>query len=63
LHERRAGIEMLTGSIGSLFGNVETDGDAAAASVRFQVVSVGVLCLVETAVLAVVSQTFLKYDS
>jgi MFS family permease len=63
LRGRLAGIEMLSYSIGPLLGNVEAGGVAAATTVRFSVVSGGVLCLAGTAVLALVLPTFLKYDS
>ncbi|MBV9291669.1 MAG: MFS transporter [Frankiales bacterium] len=63
LRGRLAGIEMLSYSIGPLLGNVEAGGVASATSVRFSVVSGGVLCLAGTAVLAVVLPTFLAYDA
>jgi MFS family permease len=63
LRGRLAGIEMLSYSIGPLLGNVEAGGVASASTVRVSVVSGGVLCLVGTAVLTVVSPTFLRYDA
>ncbi|HET6815786.1 MAG TPA: MFS transporter [Mycobacteriales bacterium] len=63
LRGRVAGIEMLSYSIGPLLGNVESGGVAAMTTVRVSVVSGGVLCVVGTALLALVLPKFISYDA
>jgi MFS family permease len=61
LRGRLAGIELLSYSSGPLLGNAEAGGVAAATSVRFSVMSGGILCVVGCLVCALTLPKFVSY--
>jgi len=63
LRGRLASIELLSFSGGPLLGNFESGVVASLFSVRFSVVSGGVLCVVGCLVAAVALPAFWRYDA
>jgi MFS family permease len=63
LRGRLAGIEQVSYTSGPLLGNVEAGVVASVTSVRFSVVSGGVLCVVGVAMAAVLLPVFRRYDA
>jgi len=62
LRGRLAGIEMVSYTTGPLLGNAESGLVASLVSVRFSVVSGGILCVLGTGVLALLLPAFVRYD-
>ncbi|MFL5505289.1 MAG: MFS transporter [Gemmatimonadales bacterium] len=62
LRGRLAGIEQVSYMTGPLLGNVEAGFVAGLTSLRFSVVSGGVMCVVGTAALCALLPAFLRYD-
>jgi MFS family permease len=62
LRGRLAGIEQISYMTGPLLGNVEAGFVAGLTSLRFSVVSGGVLCVAGTAALCAMLPAFLRYD-
>ncbi|HVG36018.1 MAG TPA: MFS transporter, partial [Pyrinomonadaceae bacterium] len=62
LRGRLAGIEMVSYTTGPLLGNAESGLVASMVSVRFSVVSGGILCVLGTGVLALLLPSFVRYD-
>jgi MFS family permease len=63
LRGRLAGIEQVSYTSGPLLGNLEAGVVASVTSVRFSVVSGGVLCVVGVALAAVLLPVFRRYDA
>jgi MFS family permease len=63
LRGRLAGIEQVSYTSGPLLGNLEAGLMASATSVRFSVVSGGVLCVVGVAIAAALLPVFRRYDA
>jgi MFS family permease len=63
LRGRLAGIEMISYTSGPALGNFEAGAVAALTSVRFSVVSGGVLCVIGCLVCAAVLPLFRNYDA
>jgi MFS family permease len=62
LRGRLAGIEMVSYMSGPMLGNAEAGIVASLFSIRTSVVSGGVLCVLGTALLAVIFPAFVNYD-
>jgi MFS family permease len=62
LRGRLAGIEMVSYTTGPLLGNAESGLVASLTSVRFSIVSGGILCVLGTGVLALLLPSFVRYD-
>jgi MFS family permease len=62
LRGRLAGIEMVSYTTGPLLGNAESGLLASLTSVRFSIVSGGILCVLGTGLLALTLPAFVRYD-
>lgn len=62
LRGRLAGIEMVSYTTGPLLGNAESGLVATLTSVRFSIVSGGILCVLGTGLLALSLPSFVRYD-
>jgi MFS family permease len=62
LRGRLAGIEMVSYTTGPLLGNAESGLVASLSSVRFSIVSGGILCVLGTGLLALALPAFVQYD-
>lgn len=63
LRGRLAGIELISYATGPAFGDIEAGGVASLFNVRVSIVSGGILCVLGTAILALLLPAFWRYDN